>query len=32
MAIRDIQHDPALIDRMTFLSPTSGERSARSTI
>jgi 4-hydroxyphenylacetate 3-monooxygenase len=22
----DMQHDPALIDRMTFLSPTSGER------
>src|SRR5437660_7893429 len=21
----DMQHDPALIDRMTFLSPTSGE-------
>jgi 4-hydroxyphenylacetate 3-monooxygenase len=22
----DLQHDPALIDRMTFLSPASGER------
>jgi 4-hydroxyphenylacetate 3-monooxygenase len=23
----DMQHDPALIDRMTFLSPTGGERA-----
>ena len=28
----DMQHDPALIDRMTFLSPTSGERVGLSFI
>ena len=27
-----MQHDPALIDRMTFLSPTSGERVGLSFI
>jgi 4-hydroxyphenylacetate 3-monooxygenase len=28
----DMQHDPALIERMTFLSPTSGERVGLSFI
>jgi 4-hydroxyphenylacetate 3-monooxygenase len=28
----DMQHDPALLDRMTFLSPTSGERVGLSFI
>ncbi|HEX3414271.1 MAG TPA: 4-hydroxyphenylacetate 3-hydroxylase N-terminal domain-containing protein, partial [Stellaceae bacterium] len=28
----DMQHDPALIDRMTFLSPASGERVGLSFI
>src|SRR5580700_7466902 len=28
----DMQHDPALIDRMTFLSPTTGERVGLSFI
>jgi len=31
-ALYDIQHDPALIDRMTFLSPSSGERVGLSFI